>query len=146
MQGHHISHKMFPWNGPFPCLAHLWIHPSSLLLHALANANGHHTSHEMFPWNGPFPCLAHLWIHPLFILLLALAMPMPLWALLTHHDHGNKQACHHKKVALPTMQGIPHLCPKGSPLSPSRVGRGPNENALYFSHRNFYSGCFNTKW
>ncbi len=36
MQGHHISHKMFPWNGPFPCLAHLWIHPSSLLLHALA--------------------------------------------------------------------------------------------------------------
>jgi len=35
-QGHHTLHDMFPWNGPFPCLAHLWIHCLSLLLLALA--------------------------------------------------------------------------------------------------------------
>jgi hypothetical protein len=87
----------------------------------------------------------------LSLLLLALAMPMPLWALPTHHDHGNKQACHHKKVAdghifhYLLCKASHIFAPKGSPFSPSRVGRGPNENALYFSHRNFYSGCFNTK-
>jgi hypothetical protein len=28
----HFTHEMFPWNGPLPCLAHLWIHRLSLLL------------------------------------------------------------------------------------------------------------------
>jgi hypothetical protein len=35
-QGHHILHKMFPWNGPFSSLAQVWIHGLSLLLLALA--------------------------------------------------------------------------------------------------------------
>jgi hypothetical protein len=36
VQAHDILHEMFPWNGSFPCLAHLWIHRLSLLLLALA--------------------------------------------------------------------------------------------------------------